>query len=265
MNSSTLDLPPIKVFILCEQNLDSFRQQVFTTLIEAPDIELVGVGVNFRKRKSGLQKIKRELKKGRGGYVIVQVVRKVASKLRKNKSLGASELLAEDFFDGVGVPLYRIQKLFSPETTNLIEESGADCVYLNGFGIIREPLLSLCRFGVISYHHGDLRYYRGGPPAFWELYHGAKEIGVTLQILSPQLDAGKVVLMRHFSITKGKGWGYHKHLIYKGSVSMVVEGLRGLAQGSLSPQLPSELGKVYTLPKLRQWLILHFKVLIGRA
>ena len=48
---------------------------------------------------------------------------------------------------------------------------------IGGFGIVKEPLLSLCRAGVLSYHHGDMRRYRGQPPAFWELYHGERSIG----------------------------------------------------------------------------------------
>lgn len=37
---------------------------------------------------------------------------------------------------------------------------------------------------MLSYHHGDMRRYRGQPPGFWELYNGEREIGVTVQRLA---------------------------------------------------------------------------------
>ena len=36
-------------------------------------------------------------------------------------------------------------------------------VLLGGFGIVKEPLLSLASQGILSYHHGNMRKYRGQP------------------------------------------------------------------------------------------------------
>jgi methionyl-tRNA formyltransferase len=38
-----------------------------------------------------------------------------------------------------------------------------------GFNILSGEILTVARYGVWSYHHGDNDYYRGGPPHFWEL------------------------------------------------------------------------------------------------
>jgi methionyl-tRNA formyltransferase len=65
---------------------------------------------------------------------------------------------------------------------------------IGGFGIIKAPLLDLAPQGVLSYHHGDMREYRGQPPAFWELYNGEKPNRVTVQRLSPGIDCGQPIV-----------------------------------------------------------------------
>jgi hypothetical protein len=62
-----------------------------------------------------------------------------------------------------------------------------------GYRILHGDILDLPRFGIWSFHHGDNRIIRGGPPAFWEMMLGWRETGATLQILGQELDAGLVL------------------------------------------------------------------------
>jgi len=67
-----------------------------------------------------------------------------------------------------------------------------------GARILRGDVLDLAKYGVWSYHHGDNRINRGGPPGFWEAMQGWPEIGSVLQILGDDLDNG-TVLCRSYS------------------------------------------------------------------
>jgi hypothetical protein len=62
-----------------------------------------------------------------------------------------------------------------------------------GFGILRGEILTAARHGVWSFHHDDLRRYRGGPPGFWEIYRGDPMSGAVLQRLTERLDGGVVL------------------------------------------------------------------------
>lgn len=62
-----------------------------------------------------------------------------------------------------------------------------------GFRILKGDILSSSKFGVWSYHHGDNRVNRGGAPGIWESIEGWRETGFILQILTEDLDAGKVL------------------------------------------------------------------------
>jgi hypothetical protein len=75
-----------------------------------------------------------------------------------------------------------------------------DVLFRFGFGILRGPILEAARYGVWSFHHGDNRAYRGGPALFWEIHEGNPVSGTMLQILTEELDGGRVIY-RGYSAT----------------------------------------------------------------
>ena len=63
----------------------------------------------------------------------------------------------------------------------------------NAAGIFKGEIVSAAKDGIISYHHGDNRWNRGGPPGFWEVYGRRASTGFIIQILSEELDGGNVL------------------------------------------------------------------------
>ncbi|MGH8275048.1 MAG: glucosamine inositolphosphorylceramide transferase family protein, partial [Gammaproteobacteria bacterium] len=111
------------------------------------------------------------------------------------------ELLLND------IPLFEvtpIQKRWSDYLSDndvaVIEGYKLDILVRCGFRILRGNLLNAAKYGVWSFHHGDNRINRGGPAGFWETMENWPETGSVLQILTEDLDNGKV-LCRSFSCT----------------------------------------------------------------
>lgn len=82
---------------------------------------------------------------------------------------------------------------FSDEDVDRILESKLDLALRLGFRILRGRALGIARLGVWSYHHGDNRVNRGGPPGFWEVVEAHPTTGAVLQVLSESLDNGRVL------------------------------------------------------------------------
>ena len=105
-----------------------------------------------------------------------------------------------------------------------ITDCQLDVLIRFGFSIIRGDIHHTSRYGVWSFHHGDNRFYRGGPPGIWELIKGKREISVTLQQLNDTLDCGKTIgRFTHradlFSALK------NKHLIYSSCGDLLMQKL----------------------------------------
>lgn len=87
---------------------------------------------------------------------------------------------------------------FSKEDIQKVGSFDIDVLIRLGFRVLKGDILRLPKYGVWSLHHGDNAVYRGGPAGYWEYFNGAAEVGSILQILSEDLDNGKV-LYRSYS------------------------------------------------------------------
>ncbi len=81
-----------------------------------------------------------------------------------------------------------------------IDTHKIDILIRCGFRILRGDILTIARYGVWSFHHGDNRINRGGPPGLWESMESWPVNGSILQILNEDLDNG-IVLYRSYSST----------------------------------------------------------------
>jgi methionyl-tRNA formyltransferase len=167
----------------------------------------------------------------------------------------AEGVAADAYFRERGVPTLAVDDLYAPATVEYIRRAHPTCLFRSAFGIIHEPVLSLASRGVLSFHHGNLRRYRGIQVGFWELYHHEHEQGVTVQILKEELDAGDVVVEKTIPIRPTDSWRSLQQRAYAESTEMLYEACERLTDPDFRPvEVPqNELGVVYTPPNFRQW------------
>lgn len=139
----------------------------------------------------------------------------------------------------------------------------ADVVFRQGFGIIKGDILTRPEYGVLSYHHGDPRAYRGGPPGFWEFLHGRDTAGMMLQRLSEELDAGEIIVYDEVDISDAKTWREVQKRQYRKSEYFLSQAIKNLSDSSFEPQ-QMELGPVRTAPKIGNYIRYIQKNNLGR-
>lgn len=102
----------------------------------------------------------------------------------------------------------RFSHYFNKKDIATIKDYRLDFILRFGFGIIKGDILKSAKYGVWSYHHGDEKKYRGGPPCFWEIYNKDNVTGAILQRLTDRLDAGivlkKASLKTDYSLRKNR-------------------------------------------------------------
>jgi hypothetical protein len=92
----------------------------------------------------------------------------------------------------------RFSEYFSAADIDIMRGHDLDSILRFAFGIVRGEILQVPRYGIWSFHHDDEMRYRGGPPAFWEIYRGDPQTGVVLQRVTERLDAGVILRKRAF-------------------------------------------------------------------
>lgn len=245
----------MKIAILCGTGLDAFQHKVLQPIMDDPTIEIVGALVDCRPRPSLKKRFIKNLKRGRGGYMIVMLFQSLMAKKKPSTD-------ARTFFSSHGIACIETQTPYSEEVAcklnGLLPEA---LVMLGGFGIVKEPLLSLASQGILSYHHGNMRKYRGQPVGFWELYNDEAEMGITVQRLSAGIDRGTPIVEKTVSIKKKDDVATLRERALRDSIPMMHEALLKIQSPDFSPAVIHEYGPIYTLPNLRQYLLLRLKLL----
>lgn len=120
---------------------------------------------------------------------------------------------------------------FPPEALEKIRAADLDVILRFGFNILSGEILTVARYGVWSYHHGDNDYYRGGPPHFWELVEKAPLSGVILQVLTEELDGQTgFVQVSLFTTEQTTSASVNRYTPYWSSTDMVIGKLNQLHQ-----------------------------------
>jgi methionyl-tRNA formyltransferase len=98
------------------------------------------------------------------------------------------------------VPLLRFGNFHDADCLDALRALAPDLAVVDGTYVLRESVFLLPRFGSINLHCGKLPDYRGAPPAFWELYNGEREVGVTVHRVSAKLDEGPILQQEIFPL-----------------------------------------------------------------
>ena len=97
-----------------------------------------------------------------------------------------------------------------------IQKLKLDVIIRCNSGILKGKILDVAKYGVFSSHHGDNRYYKGGPSGFWEVYEKSKKSGFIVQKLTSNLDDGHIIYREELD-TK-KTWLLNRFNLQKNSL-----------------------------------------------
>jgi len=125
-------------------------------------------------------------------------------------------------------------------------KNSCDVVIRFGFGILKGDVLSAPDYGVLSFHHGDIRKYRGRAGGFWAYINNDPEAGVTLQQLNETLDGGKIAVYESANIEDTCSFQEVRCRIHKISQGMLAEAISKIEHGGFQPYSPEILGSLYT-------------------
>lgn len=133
---------------------------------------------------------------------------------------------------------------------------------VNAPGIFKGEILKSSRLGILSFHHGDNRWNRGGPPGFWELYLKKPSTGFVIQILNEKLDGGDVCF-RGNTITNALFWQSNYYNIKNESYSYMLSLILKIKDGIPLKFEDSKIfdNKLYLIPEFHQTLKYQYQLI----
>jgi methionyl-tRNA formyltransferase len=122
--------------------------------------------------------------------------------------------------------------------------------------ILKRPVISIPRLGVLNLHSGILPAYRGVLATFRALMNDAAHVGCTLHyIQDPTIDTGDVVGIRTIAVRRDRSLLWHILALYPPGISLLSETITGLASGRAPPRAAQATtgGAYYSFPSAQEW------------
>ena len=180
-----------------------------------------------------------------------------AGPVRRAVFPGETRSLAE-LSERRSIPYIIVDSLNSAAAQAQLRSLRADLGVVLGTRILKAATFSIPRLGSINVHKGKVPHYRGQPPAFWELYHGEPEAGVTIHFVVDRLDAGPVVAADTVPIGIHETEHSLRQKLDRLATRLLLEAVNSLAEGHTIPQPQADaLGRLFTTPTRRQRLELQ--------
>lgn len=147
---------------------------------------------------------------------------------------------------GTSAPVAQPATLRSPDDRAQLTSWRPDVLVVVAYGLILpKAVLEIPRLGCVNLHASLLPRWRGAAPVERALLAGDEVTGVTVMLMEEGLDTGPVLLQRQVTIdSQDTGLSLRERLATLGA-PLLLEGLQGLADGTLRPRSQSAEGVSY--------------------
>src|SRR5262245_47724938 len=256
MNS---DNNKLRVIVLTHGDAES----LLGNLLNLDNVEVAGVFVEtlVNRRVYGLrEKLRRSIRYEGYAATAMKGLRRIAWRGAPDQIRESQQSLGR-FARDLGVSVYFLPNYHTEEAMGLMRATEADLGIVWGTNILKECVFRIPRRGSINIHQGLAPYYRGGPPVFWELYNGEREIGVTVHFVESKVDTGEIIAQETLPLVYDYSYGLnyeafiadYRARIMDHCVRLMVNAVTLIADGAARPRPQNTaLGTRYRLPVKRE-------------
>jgi methionyl-tRNA formyltransferase len=154
------------------------------------------------------------------------------------------------------IPYLKVPDHNAPTALESLRAASPDLIVFTGGGMIRKDLLSIPRLGILNCHSGILPWYRGMDVVEWPAAEDRLEepgIGLTLHFMDNGLDTGPILLRSRLDLKRDDNFESLRERIPEQQVSMMLEGVRGIRDGSLREECQEPTAG-------RQYYVMHPRI-----
>ena len=151
-----------------------------------------------------------------------------------------------------GLPLIQPGRMDEPGALKALRDAAPEAIAVAAFGhILKREILDLPRLVCVNAHASLLPKLRGAAPIQWAIAGGETETGVTAMLMDEGMDTGPVLLQRKIPISPDDTGGTLHDKLAPIAGELLVEALKGLDQGSLTP-IPQDESLATYAPLLKK-------------
>ncbi len=225
-----------------------------------PQVRIVGAVVDRgsrRDRGRQLRRLRAWQRHGGVSYLVWRIYLQVHDLLRERRPRATYATCVDEIGRDFGFDVNFVSNINSDDAEKALRRLAPDLAVSIGNRLINERIFAIPRLGMINLHHGRLPEYRGGPPAFWELYDGARTMGVSVHRIDEKLDHGDLLAAGEVTVLPDDTPKELMERAYTIDYELVREVLEQLADGRVESKRVEMEGRVRTLPSRTELLTMQ--------
>ncbi len=152
------------------------------------------------------------------------------------------------------IPFQIINNVNDPSFVEHIKKINPDLmISFSAPQVIKEPLLSYSKHGIINVHGSLLPDYRGLMPSFWYLHNDEETGGATVHYMSKHIDDGSIIMQDQISLKECKSILEVMNRTKELGGRLMVEAILAIENQTVvpKPNISSE-GRYFTWPTTEQ-------------
>ena len=163
---------------------------------------------------------------------------------------GSGRFSIEGLCRARGIPVIHTNRVNAPEFLAELRPMGLDLIISVAAPVIfKADLIRLPRLGCINIHNGMLPRYRGMLPNFWQMYHGERQVGITVHEMNEKLDDGRIILQEPVAIEPGETLNSLIRRTKLIGAHVMVRAIEALRTGTAAPrENPATEGTYFSFP-----------------
>ena len=184
-----------------------------------------------------------------GGHDVVLVVSRPDMRRGRGRRPAPTPLKAAAL--RMGLPVYQPPTVNEPCAVERLRGARPDVGVVVAYGeVLKREVLSVPREGFLNLHASLLPKYRGAAPINWAIIQGETETGVTVQRMTPELDAGAILAQQSVTIGEDDTAGdLHDRLCERGT-ELLLDVVQRLSRGEALHERPQDPAQMSYAPKL---------------
>src|ERR1044071_11697 len=165
------------------------------------------------------------------GFNIVGVI--TAPDKPAGRGMKLTESAVKKYAVEKGLHILQPEKLKNPAFLEELKKLQADLQVVVAFRMLPEVVWNMPSMGTINLHGSLLPQYRGAAPINWAVINGEKETGVTTFKLKHEIDTGNILLQESFPINDNETAGQVHDKMKEIGARVLVDKVKGIAEGTL--------------------------------
>ena len=114
--------------------------------------------------------------------------------------------------------------------------------------IFKKDLITVPRVDCINIHNAPLPNYRGMMPNFWQLYHGEREVGITVHRIASGIDTGDIILQHLVPVERDETLDHLIRKTKKENARLIIQVIDDFRNGRVNCDKMEGKGSYFTFP-----------------